>query len=181
MQENRIPALNLVNPGTRNQQQRSQIPGNLQPHANLDQKRGWGTQHSPHPSPEPLGTREECTQAGGGHTAHPGPLTVTRRSPCPTQVLGIHSAHTHTHTGRPATRSARWSSVLGARLPHSTLRGTQVTSSHCDGEWQHPPCRAAPLSKDSRSAHHRNFQPHHVGASPVTSRGDKSHQRGTTR
>ena len=68
--------------------------------------------------------------------------------------------------------------MLGTRLPHSTLHSTQVTISHCDGEWQHPPCRAAPLSEDSRSAHHRKFQPHHVGASPVTSCGDKSHQKG---
>ena len=170
-----------MNPETRNPATESQSQ-ETSSHTPIWTSTEGGAHSTAHtPSPEPLGTREECTQAGGGHTAHPSPLTVTRRSPCPTQVLGIHSAHTHTHTGRPATRSARWSSVLGARLPHSTLRGTQVTSSHCDGEWQHPPCRAAPLSKDSRSAHHRKFQPHHVGASPVTSRGDKSHQRGTTR
>ena len=161
-------------------------------------------QQNPNPRKPPV-TRQSGPAERVGHTAQPTPpvqnLWVTamhthrqgegtQHTLAPCQPIAGHpvqprfqesTQHTHTHTGRPATRSARWSTVLGARLPHSTLHSTQVTISHCDGEWQHPPCRAAPLAENSRSAHHRKFQPHHVGASPVTSRGDKSHHRGTTR
>ena len=117
MQENRTPALNLVNPETRNQQQNPQIPGNPQSHANLDQQRGWGTQHSPHPLSRTTGDQRGVTQAGGGLTAHPDPLTVTRRSPCPTQVPGIHSTHTHAHRAASDTFG---SLVDGARRSVAT-------------------------------------------------------------
>ena len=108
---------NLVNPETKNQQQKPQIPGNPQSHANLDQQRGWGTQHSPHPLSRTSGDQQEFTQAGGGLTAHPGPLSATRRSPCPTQVPGIHSTHTHAHRAASDTFG---SLVDGARRSVAT-------------------------------------------------------------
>ena len=178
MQENRTPAPQSGEP--RNQKPAAESPNPRKPPATRQSGPAERVGHTAQPTPSvqnPWGPAMHSHRQGEG--------TQHTQAPCQ-PLAGHHSQprslestqHTHTRTGRPATRSARWSTVLGARLPHSTLRGTQVTSSHCDGEWQHPPCRAAPLSEDSRSACHRKFQPHHVGASPVTSRGDKSHQMG---
>ena len=155
---------------------------------------------------KPPATRQSGPAQGVGHTAQPTPLVQnlwgparsthrqgegTQHTQAPYQPLAGHHSQSrslestqHTHTQaqggqRHVRHAGRRCSALDCRTTHSTACRSRYHTAMGNGST--PPCRAASLSEDSRSAHHRKFQPHHVGASPVTSRGDKSHQKDTTR
>ena len=179
MQESRTPAPQSGEP--RNQKPAAESPNPRKPPATRQSGPVERVGHTAQPTPS---VQNHWGPARDAHRQGEG--TQHTQAPCqslaghPVQPRSLESTqHTHTRTQggqRHVQHAGRRCSALDCHTAHSTV--TQVTSSHCDGEWQHPPCRAAPLSEDSRSAHHRKFQPHHFGASPVTSRGDKSHHKG---
>ena len=124
-----------MNPETRNQQQNPQIPGNLQPHANLDQQRGWGTQHSPHPLSRTSGdSRGMHTGKGRAHSTPRPPDShsqVTTPNSGPWNPL---STHTRTQGGQRHVRLAgRRCSALGCHTAHSAVRRSRVHTAMGNG------------------------------------------------
>ena len=127
--------------------------------------------------PEPLGDLDAHTQAGGGHTAHPDPLSATRRSPPPIQVLGIHSAHTHAHRAASDTFG---SLVDGARRSIATQHTPRYVGHEFTLRWgmAAPPVPCCALIQGIQVSMSPKVRAPSSRASPVTSRGDKSHQMG---
>ena len=163
MQESRTPAPQSGEP--RNQKPAAESPNPRKPSVTRQSGPAERVGHTVQPTP-PV----QNPWVTAMHTHRQGEGTQHTQAPCQ-PIAGHHlqprfqesAQYTNTGTGRPATRSARWSTMLGTWLPRSTLHSTQVTISHCDGEWQQPPCCVAPLSEDSRLACHRKFAPHPSG------------------
>ena len=146
MQESRTPAPQSGEPRSQKPSSRNPIPRNRQPHANLDQQRGWGTQHSPHTQSRTFGDQRGMHTGRGRAHSTPRPpdshSQVTTPNPGPWNPL---STHTCTQGGqRHVWHAGRRCSALDCHAAHTTVRRSRYHTAMGNGSTPRAVLRSYP-------------------------------------